>query len=360
MGAARPRWPRWPMPPADVPLDRHAARAPLLSGRPAAQMDDLEPLGGLAVGLGMRGEIGDRGGEPAPAERAAGRAREGCWSRPSRAGRRPAGAARRSGPSRGSQSATGRAKPARLSRSPAARTSIWGWICGRGLAAFAPLRRRASRSQPRQAARAGEGGEEQAVGPQRPPDQGSAPGRSLTLSSAPDRDDEVEGGVGEGQAVLVALHAAGARGERGAGIGGDHVEPALAQAAGQIAAAAAEIERVARKARWHRPSRSISSSAARRMEIIGAGAARRGAVAAQPAQAPVERLVLDARPAPRRRYSKAGRPPSCPPPDRLSGFRTFRPAARGAAAARRAGTALAAGLDGMRFYASAWPRPTCR
>ena len=59
----------------------------------------------------------------------------------------------------------------------------------------------------------------------------SAPGRSLTVSSVADRDDEVERGVGEGKAVLVALHAAGARGEGGAGIGGDDSRPRARSAA---------------------------------------------------------------------------------------------------------------------------------
>ena len=84
-----------------------------------------------------------------------------------------------------SQSATGRAKPARTSRSPAARTSICGWMRGEGgrpsasSAARSARRRRGRLPAPTKAAR------------NRPSGRSarriwiSAPGKSLTVSSEP-------------------------------------------------------------------------------------------------------------------------------------------------------------------------------
>ena len=64
--------------------------------------------------------------------------------------------------------------------------------------------------QPRQAAGAGEGAEEQAVRPQRPSDQKQRARQIVDGVERARRDDQVEGAVGEGQPVLV-LDAAGQR-----------------------------------------------------------------------------------------------------------------------------------------------------
>ncbi len=163
---------------------------------------------------------------------------------------------------------------------------------GRGFAAFGLLGGAHRASQARQAAGAGEGGEEQAVGPQRAPDQGQRAGQIVDAVEDADRDDKVEGAVGEGKAVLVALHAAGLGGEGGAGIGGGDADAPRAQQFRKVPLAAAEIEGVREGSRDRRqPLDQFVGGTTE--EIAGAFALRRRPIAAQTAKGAVERLVLD-------------------------------------------------------------------
>ena len=94
-------------------------------------------------------------------------------------------ASRHSAPRTTSRSATGKAKPARVSRSPAARTSIWGWMRGEGSrpsaasAARIAWRSRGRLPAPAKAAR------NRPSGFSARRIRASAPGRSLIMSSRP-------------------------------------------------------------------------------------------------------------------------------------------------------------------------------
>ena len=143
-----------------------------------------------------------------------------------------------------STSATGRAKPARASRSPAALTSIWGWMRGEASPPSAASAARIALRKAGQAAGPGEGGKEQPVGPERAPDQQERARQVVDAVECSDRGDQVEPDVAEGQAVFIALHAPGSRREKSARIGGRDLEAAFAQRCGEVAGAAAKIERV--------------------------------------------------------------------------------------------------------------------
>ena len=274
-GAARADHPARPDPASAARLERVGERDRAAAarrrfgltgrGRPAGEVDDLEPLDGAALLLEIRG----RRGEAACARTAAGRARRGCWSRP-----RPAG--RRSGwrrPGSADRAARCRRRAGRSRRgsrrSPAARTSIWGWMrgaAGRPSAASAARSARRSRGRlpaPRKAAR------------NRPSGRSarriwiSAPGRSLTVSSAPAETIRSNDAAREGEAILVR-------------VGAGHPQAALAQPLRRDSAArrdrarrrrAASPDRAARPAR--RPCGGTDSR--RRRAPRGRGAAGAGA-----------------------------------------------------------------------------------
>lgn len=155
---------------------------------------------------------------------------------------------------------------------------------------FRRLGRTKRGAKPGQASGAGEGGEEQAVGLQGAADQGERSGKVVDGVEHADRDDEIEGAVGKGEAILVALDSARRGRERETRIGGSYGKPTLAQPPGEIGMAAAEVERRGEVAPDKvEPLEKLAGGAGQ--EIVGAGA-RRGAVAPEPAESTVERPVL--------------------------------------------------------------------
>lgn len=158
----------------------------------------------------------------------------------------------------------------------------------------------------RQTARSGEGGKQQTVGAQRAADQRQGARQVVDAVQHADRDDEVEGAVGEGQVVLVTLDTGRARGEGAPGIDRDHVHAAGAQAAGEIAIAAAEIERGPEVAPHQiEPLEQFVGRAPMQIESIVVG--HGGAISPETTKPSVERLVLGAAGLHARCYSKARR-----------------------------------------------------
>lgn len=80
----------------------------------------------------------------------------------------------------------------------------------------------------RQTARTGEGGQQKAIGAKRAPDQGERAGKIVDAVERARGKHEVEGGVGEGQPVLVALHSTAVPRESVAGICARHRHALLA------------------------------------------------------------------------------------------------------------------------------------
>jgi ComF family protein len=97
-------------------------------------------------------------------------------------------------------------------------------------------------AQTREAVPPDEAGEEQAVGFQHAADQRQRAGQVVHAVQHPGAEDEIEAGVGEGQAILVALHAARRAGEGEPGIGADGGDAARAQCRRRRPVRAAEIE----------------------------------------------------------------------------------------------------------------------
>jgi hypothetical protein len=158
-----------------------------------------------------------------------------------------------------------------------------------------PCLRRAWRAQTREAAGAGECAEEQPVRLQRPPDQRQRARQVVDAVERTGRDDEVEGGIGKGQPILIRLNAARRFGEAPSGIRRDDLDPPLAQEPAEMPSGAAEIER-----RSERPAYVVEPAdqfvGGKPMEIIGIARPPRRAVPPQTPQAPVERpldLALD-------------------------------------------------------------------
>ena len=215
--------------------------------------------------------------------------------------------------------------------------------CAGRAAAFPPPRPPHGPPQARQAAGAGEGGEEQPVGPQRAPDLDERARQVVDRVEQAGRDDQIEARLGEGKPILV-------------GIGRSDLEAALAQ---PPARPAIRPENRARRRRSASPGRAARTARRR----CGGGDSRRRrlaarrAGAAQPAQGAVERSVAWGYRLHAGRYS-TGAASRCPPPDNLSGIGHGAKATMPLFAERMRWHASCCDARRCPFYASAWPCPT--
>jgi predicted enzyme related to lactoylglutathione lyase len=269
-------------------------------------VDDLESLGDLAVGVGVGSEVRCRGGQsglsqrsPRPRREQVGRAhatqigdqlpqrREAdCDGFAIGDGERESGAA---------EQVTRRAE---IDLGVDSRRSGFGVSEGFGGPHCG--------AKARQTARSGEGGKQQAVGSQRAADQGQGARQVVNAVQHADRDDEIEDAVGEGQAVLVTLNPRHARGEGAPGIDRDHVHAAGAEAGGEIANTAAEIERGPEVAP-HQIEALEQFVGRTPVQIESVVVGRGGAISPEATEPSVERHVLGAARLHARCYSKARR-----------------------------------------------------
>ena len=170
-------------------------------------MEDFEDFRRSPAIAGGSEALGGRSSSGA-ATRGGASGRRECWSRPSPAGRRPAGRAtnRRPGPGRHRRPAS--RSPRRRAERPARDASMRGWTCGAAppltwSAARIALRSCGKVSPPDIAPRSSPSGRSE-----RRIDR-SARGRSLTVSSVPIARHRSKRGLGGAQSILDRLSAAG-------------------------------------------------------------------------------------------------------------------------------------------------------
>ena len=281
-------------------------------------MQDLEPLGGLAVGLGGRGELRGGGGEGETAERAprAGGEHVG-GSHSAKIGDEPGQVREAHGDALGVDD---RQSEARTHQQLAGGANVDLRMDSRRerFGRFRFVGRTHRLAEPRQAARSRKGGEEEPVGPQGAADEGERAGQVVHSVEHANRDDQVERAFAERQAVLVALDAGGRHGEQPSRVRRDDVDAARAQLPGKVGGAAAEIESIAELAfdEFEALEQLVSGAAVQKIDRL-----RRGTVATQAAQPPVKRAILGRR-FHARRYSKAEAAGTCPRANNNVRFRT--------------------------------------
>lgn len=174
-----------------------------------------------------------------------------------------------------------------VSRRPHVDLRVDARRCGKALGL---VRREHGGAQAWQAARAGEGGQEQAVRAQRAPDQHQRAWQVVHAVKQADGDNEIEARFAERQPVLVALHASRGPGEPRAGIGEGHPHAATGQGRGQRRIGRADHQRLLEAARDKvEPFDQLLARGP--VKIIRSGEGQGGPIAAQASQGAVERLV---------------------------------------------------------------------
>lgn len=247
-------------------------------GGPACKEDDLEPLGRPPVRIGHAGERLGHAGK--------GDARQGVAIDQQAGGGHPAQIAEqpRDVPvAHGERFDVGdRQREAGAHQQITRRANIdLRMQAGDGAI---PLRHAQGLAQRGQAPRAHERAEKYAVGPKRPPRERQRAGQIVDLIEDAGADDAVEAAIGEGQAILVTLNAAG-----GAGKGESRIEPGDARAGrgDEAGIETAQIENVGEGPGDARQA-FLDSVEHRRAEKVMVGETRRRTIPAMATDGPVE------------------------------------------------------------------------